>query len=324
MNELISVIINAYNAEKYIKTCLESVLKQTYTNLEILIINDGSTDETLTICESYNDKRIRIISTDNMGLSVSRNIGLDNAKGEYFYFVDADDYIEDDTIEVMYNLAIKYDSKIVTSKSVSIYNKSLKSKPFCSNKVHVIDKMQALEKNLFSQDYFIALWNKLFKREVFDNLRFEDRVINDLALTYKIYMNIDNLIYLDSVKYYYVRYSSSICIKKKNDIRRNMDIFNVSIDRYNNIEKVFPDFYQNDIGLIRNIMILYNRKGKESRQFLKKQKFKKIFNSHFSIKIFFFNLPFKEKMMLTFFYINPHFCSFLFNTYRTLFKRKYN
>ena len=84
MNELISVIINTYNGEKFISKCLESVINQTYNNLEILIINDGSTDNTLKICEEYNDSRIRIITTENMGLSFSRNVGIENAKRRVF------------------------------------------------------------------------------------------------------------------------------------------------------------------------------------------------------------------------------------------------
>ena len=83
MKDLITVIINVYNGEKYIKKCLDSVIKQTYKNLEILIINDGSTDKTLNILKKYKDSRIRIINQDNIGLSLSRNVGIDNAKGKY-------------------------------------------------------------------------------------------------------------------------------------------------------------------------------------------------------------------------------------------------
>ena len=98
MNKLISIIINVYNGEKYIKKCLDSVINQTYKNLEILIINDGSTDKTLEICKKYKDERIKIITTENQGLSFSRNVGIDNAGGEYLYFVDADDFIREISI----------------------------------------------------------------------------------------------------------------------------------------------------------------------------------------------------------------------------------
>ena len=80
MDELITVIINVYNGEKYIQKCLDSIVNQTYKNIEILIINDGSTDDTLSICEGYTDSRIRIITTENIGLSFSRNVGIENAR----------------------------------------------------------------------------------------------------------------------------------------------------------------------------------------------------------------------------------------------------
>ena len=86
MNELITVIINVYNGEKYIKSCLESIINQTYKNIEILIINDGSTDNTLNICKSYKDSRIRIINQKNMGLALARNVGIDNAMRKVFVF----------------------------------------------------------------------------------------------------------------------------------------------------------------------------------------------------------------------------------------------
>lgn len=84
MNDLITVIINVYNGEKFIDKCLQSVINQTYKNIEILIVNDGSTDNTLKICEGYSDERIRIITTENMGLSFSRNVGIENAKRRVF------------------------------------------------------------------------------------------------------------------------------------------------------------------------------------------------------------------------------------------------
>lgn len=94
MNDLISVIVNAYNEEKHIKKCIDSIINQNYKNIEIIVVNDGSTDNTLNILNSYNEPRLKIISHENKGLSLSRNDGIDNAKGKYIYFLDADDFIE--------------------------------------------------------------------------------------------------------------------------------------------------------------------------------------------------------------------------------------
>ena len=121
MEELITIIINVYNGENFIKKCLESVINQTYKNLEILIINDGSTDNTLRICESYEDERIRIINQENMGLSLARNVGIDEAKGEYLYFIDCDDFVEYDVIEYLYNLCKKYNTLMATCQPITVY-----------------------------------------------------------------------------------------------------------------------------------------------------------------------------------------------------------
>ena len=109
MKDLISVVVNVFNGEKYIKKCLDSIINQTYKNIEILIVNDGSTDKTLEVCKSIKDKRIRIIDQKNIGISLSRNVGMDNSKGDYIFFVDSDDFIEKDTIEYLYNLCKKED-----------------------------------------------------------------------------------------------------------------------------------------------------------------------------------------------------------------------
>lgn len=101
---MISVIVPAYNAEKYIKKCIKSILNQTYSNFEIIIVNDGSTDNTLNIINEFNDKRIRIINQKNGGVSNAKNTALDIIKGDYVTFVDSDDTIPKDALEILINL----------------------------------------------------------------------------------------------------------------------------------------------------------------------------------------------------------------------------
>ena len=102
-NEMVSVIIPIYNTQKYLKRCMDSVIEQTYQNIEIILIDDGSSDNSLEICKKYqeNDKRVYIISGKNCGVSHARNLGIDKAKGKYLYFVDSDDYLEKEAIEKM-------------------------------------------------------------------------------------------------------------------------------------------------------------------------------------------------------------------------------
>lgn len=194
MKELITVIINVYNCEKYISKCIESAINQTYKNLEILIINDGSTDKTLEICKKYKDSRIKIITTKNQGLSLSRNTGLDNARGKYLYFIDADDYIDNDTIEYLYKLIIKYDADLATCNPLTIFNynfKKIEEKEIIKN----LDNIEMLKKVLLAENVAGATWNKLVKKELYDNIRFENRIINDLVVTYKVVLKAKKIIY---------------------------------------------------------------------------------------------------------------------------------
>ena len=118
MDKLISIIVPVYNVEKYVAECIESIIKQTYQNLEILLIDDGSTDNSGKICDKYaeKDKRIKIIHKENGGVSSARNLGLDLAQGEYIAFIDSDDFVSNKYIESLYSAIEHKDAEIVLSK----------------------------------------------------------------------------------------------------------------------------------------------------------------------------------------------------------------
>lgn len=309
MKDLITVIVNVYNGEKYIKKCLDSILEQTYKNIEILVIDDGSTDKTKNICESYNDKRIKVLKTDHIGLSQSRNVGIDNAKGEFLYFIDVDDFIKKDTLEYLYNLCIIYDSDMSFSKSLEVkdYHYRYKDK---KEKTKLIPIKKMLKMNLLSENYAINIWNKLFKRKLFKELRFENRIINDLAFTYKIICTCNKISYGNQIKYFYYRNSDSITMKRKTDFDRNIDIYKVSIDRYNYIDSLFQRFAPNNAGLLRNIVFLYTKQNKKLHQHLDKIGAKELFKNYFSIKILFVNMRVRDKLLIVLFRISPR----LYNT----------
>ena len=321
MNELITIVINVYNGEKYIKKCLNCITNQTYKNLEILIINDGSTDKTLDICKTYKDKRIKIISTTNQGLSMSRNTGIENAKGKYLYFIDVDDFIEKDTIEYLYGLIKKFNVKMATCKSIDVYDNKINKKK-TKEKVELISKEKMLEKNLLSIDNTITIWNKLMKKELFDNIRFENRVINDLAVTYKIILLNNHIVFSNQIKYYYIRNKESISIKKKEDMSRNTDIYKVSLERYENIHKIYPNLLANNVGLLRNIAILYNKKNKNLHKYLDENGARIIYKNIFKFKILFYKMSKKEKIMIIICRIHPKLSNLLYNTYIKIRKRK--
>ena len=322
MNELITIVINVYNGEKFIKKCLDSAINQTYRNLEILIINDGSTDKTLEICKKYKDKRIRIINTKNLGLSLSRNVGIDNSKGEYLYFIDVDDFIEEDTIEYLYKLIKKHKVKMATCGTLEIYKYDF-NKPVKKEKIEVLTDKQMLEKNVLSIDYAINLWNKLMSKDLFRNIRFENRIINDLAVTYKLIIESREIVNSNQIKYYYLRNIKSISIKNKTEYYRNIDIYNVSVERYNNIKKIYPDFLANDIGLLRNIVFLYTKQNKKMHKYLDSIGVKKLYKEIFSIKILGYKMKKKDKIIIILFRISPKLYSVLLKVYLKIKKSKF-
>lgn len=312
MNDLISVIINVYNGEKYIKKCVESIIGQTYQHLEILIINDGSTDRTLEICESFNDSRIRIISTKNQGLSLSRNVGIENAKGEYLYFVDADDFIEKDTIRYLYKLIKDYNAKISTCNFFSIcdYNFSVHNE---EEQIKMKTPKEMISEVLLFKGRSGTIWNKLIKKELLYNIRFESRIVNDIVVIYKIYMNTDKIIYSNQIKYYYLRHSDSIEGQRKKE--RTMDMYKASIERYYYIKEIYPDFIENEVGILLMIFNIYLKDYEKISDFYKKEKIKDTYNKFFTLKILNCNMRTNDKIKLILFRISPKLSKIITNVY---------
>ncbi len=302
MDDLISVIINVYNGENFIGKCLDSIINQTYKNLEILIINDGSTDNTKDICESYKDKRIRIINQQNMGLSLARNVGIDNAKGEYLYFVDVDDFVEKDVIEYLYNMCKKYGTLMASCRAMDIYDYNYivnNSK----EEINVITNIDMLKKILLSKERAGNFWNKLIKKEVFDNIRFENRQINDVVVVYKLVLTTEKIAYSNQIKYYYlIRKGSITGIRNE---KRSIDLYKAVVERYNYIKNIYPNLIENEICLISKIMMLYTEDKKILQDFLKEQKAIKLARGLISIKVMNAKINLKLKLKMLFFKINP-------------------
>lgn len=304
MQELISIIINVYNGEKFIKKCIDCIINQTYRNLEILIINDGSTDNTLNICESYDDKRIRIITTENLGLSLSRNLGIDNAKGEYLYFIDVDDLIELDTIEYLYNLCKRYNLDFSTCRSYDVrdFDYSIDNK---KEKIEIISNICMLKKIFLAEDNAVALWNKLIRKSLFNNLRFEERIINDIVFTYRIVLKTDRIAYSNQYKYFYLKHSESICSRKKEDYDRSVDMYNAFIERHNYVKRLYPDLIENNVSILYVIERLYLLNNIKILKYLEEQNAIDLYKKNFSLKILKCDFSFREKMKYILFRISP-------------------
>ena len=317
MKELVTIIINVYNGEKFINKCLDSIINQTYKNIEILIINDGSTDNTLNIIKKYKDKRIKVITTENKGLSLSRNVGIDNARGEYLYFIDVDDWIEFDTIEYLYNLLKKYNTLISTCKPIDVYDYNVKIKNE-KEKIKVIDSKEMLKKILLSTDRSVALWNKLYKKELFDNIRFDNKIINDLTVTHKLAITAKKITYSNQKKYYYLRHKDAITANENKNTIRSIECYKVSINRFNYIKKLYPNLKENDISILRTITMLYLRENDKLDKFLYEQKALNLFKKLFSPKVLFYNIYVNEKIKIILLRINPKLCIFINRKYQLI------
>lgn len=208
---MISVILPIYNSEKYLKKCIDSIKNQTYKDLEIILVNDGSTDNSPKICDEYAkiDKRIKVIHQKNGGQATARNAGLDASKGEYIAFVDSDDYIEKDMYELLLSMIEESHSDIAICGHKEVFeDESISS-------VEIFEK-EMLDTEALWQEIFgnlnNAVWNKLFKKELIGELRFPVGMIHgeDLIFNLNYLLNCKSGIKNNTAKYYYVQRTGSV------------------------------------------------------------------------------------------------------------------
>ena len=211
-NPLISVIVPAYNVEKYIARCLDTILKQTYSNLEVIVVDDGSKDDTGVIIDKYKSKdaRVKIIHQENRGLSGARNSGLKIATGDFIGYVDGDDTIEYGMYEKMLKACLENDAELAVCAYAPVDEKGdLISPVEVSSSVYVLPKMEAL-KTYLSDDkpYHIynSVWSKLFNKSIVEGIEFpEGRNSEDIMYTAKALCNCNTCVFVDEPLYNYVQ-----------------------------------------------------------------------------------------------------------------------
>ena len=215
MKPLISVIIPIYNVEDFLQRCIDSVTNQTYQNLEIILIDDGSSDNSPHICDenAANDSRIVVIHRNNGGISSARNTGLDVARGEYLAFVDADDWVAPSYIESLYCCLQYYQSDIAVCEHYVVTDCSIKHIPI-EHPTGLIKFGRILELVSKTDSYmsFIAAWNKLFKSDIWKELRFIDRkhAEDSFAMTEYIQIASSVSVINTPLYYYYQREGSAV------------------------------------------------------------------------------------------------------------------
>ena len=204
----ISVIVPVYNGENTILRCIDSIRKQTHRNLQIIVINDGSTDSTEEVLRELekNDERIQVISINNSGVSYARNLGIDKAEGDYLTFVDADDYIAEEMYENLLGLFECYNAQIVHCSYQNVVNGEVVSKVGNSGKVYIQSHDEAIECLISGKLFIGGLCNKLYNKDLFGSIRLNEMIgmNEDVLANFFLFDLAEKTVYLDKSFYSYV------------------------------------------------------------------------------------------------------------------------
>ncbi|HNX29725.1 MAG TPA: glycosyltransferase family 2 protein [Syntrophomonadaceae bacterium] len=251
MNELITIIIPVYDVEAYLHHCVDSVIRQTYENLEIILVDDGSPDRCGGICDDYAriDKRIQVIHKQNGGISDARNAGLDLAHGEYISLLDSDDWVHEEFIEKLHNLIKATDSEIAIADFIMTSTESI-SIDAANIEIHEFTNIEALQKlNGELNLRFVVAWGKLYHKRIFNIIRYPvGKAHEDEYTAHKILYEARKIVYTTEKLLYYRQRPDSFTgggFKLKNRIH----VIHALIDR--------ADFF-NDIGLYEERDITYS------------------------------------------------------------------
>ena len=213
MDELISIIVPIYNVEEYLRECLDSIQKQSYLNFECIMVNDGSPDNSSKICEEFveKDSRFRYFEKENGGVSSARNLGIEHSKGEYITFIDSDDWVDSDYLEVLYTTLLEEGADITVSTYKQfnikdncfyfhIFQRGYDKKTFTGQEL--IDNLQVLSS--FDHSYS-STWGKLVKSVRVETIRFNEETTlgEDMEFWYKLYLISDKIVYVNKDNYIY-------------------------------------------------------------------------------------------------------------------------
>lgn len=244
---LVSVIIPVYNVEKFIKQCLLSVMNQTYQNLEIVVVNDGSKDSSGNICYelAQKDNRVKVYDKKNGGVSSARNFGLKHVNGDYLMFLDGDDMLTSNAVEVLLETIQKYQADMCIGKSKTVSETSnikceLMPK---NNNIKVFDAEGAIENALYEVDFSMSSNVKLYKRSALKNISFPvGKTFEDLSTIYKVFLNCTKIVYINFYVYYYFLRTGSI-VSSLNPLK-NIDYLEAASEVQNFVVENYPQILE--------------------------------------------------------------------------------
>ena len=240
-NPLVSVVVPVYNVERYLKQCLESIVKQTYKNLEIILVDDGSTDQSGKLCDKWRrkDERVKVYHKENGGLSDARNYGIERASGEYIMFVDSDDTLELNAVELLQNVIVRDNVRM----SIAAYNLVLGKRLVNKGdgfKDKILSQKEALARLLQEKGYAVSAWAKMYATELFSDIRFpRGKIFEDNGTTYKIILKCDKIGYSNHAVYNYYKRKGTLTTMSFS--KKKLDFITLSDKMCEDILMVYPD-----------------------------------------------------------------------------------
>lgn len=300
---LISVIVPIYNIERYLRRCLDSIINQSYSNLEIILVDDGSTDNSGKICDEYKlkDDRVLVVHKYNGGLSDARNAGIDKSKGDYIGFVDGDDVIHKDMYLVLLEQLILNDADMSICRFDRFTDSDCKPTMFISNEKYKLNKIiskcvnqeYALKECLSTKRYSVSAWSKLYKRDIFKDIRFpKGYEMEDWAIIIDSILKCKNIALIDNVLYYYYQRENGIMhgdfklsdLQLEQIFKRNLSLVDAYYPKLHNQAKTNLTahyFYVIDKIIKSNYLFKYNKEFTDTVNIIKKERlFILLFSKH--------------------------------------------
>lgn len=256
---LITIVVPIYKVEQYLENCIQSIIKQTYTNLQIILVDDGSPDNCGKICDEYalKDKRIEVVHQSNAGVSEARNIGISKAKGEYIGFVDSDDYIDENMYEEMYELLKTREADVCICNMYTVVNNKAE-KMHEDEGIQEYNTIQILREILLDKKIRNYACNKLYKTSLFESIRYpKGKKYEDIGTTFYVLEKSKKTVVTGEPKYYYLCREGSIV--NSCDEKTVIDYMEIVYQRYQYVEKKYPQLYtENRYYLVKILLVAYN------------------------------------------------------------------